>query len=476
VQSERFAEPLRLRHAAAASDEVVNLLETDDVGLQSTEDRRRAVEIDDVVVPAAVFDVVADDAKRFGLRNTGGEDERCGYNERADHHDCRIICDEPHAGQGQSQDNEATRCHNPRMTRRVSRWLGALTLALTLPIAGSQAAQPPDPVTAEITRWLTAVEKNAGNGPLWDQVKPGAEAALRQALVAAQSGRPSFALERLSAARALLVAAIYVNERPANVRKDVTAFESEWRRLGAALGSALAPPPANAFSGVSSSATRALAEVAALQIKVNYDAGLEYGRATDADSGLFYLGAAQALQEFVAFAQKLPGRSQRAPALRSPAPDADALEQRLLSLYQPPASIDRHSEFISASAALKEARELQAAGLHYGAWFKLLQATHRTALLQASAVPTADVLRTRLAAVETELSEVTGDHTIARVFLDRAAIELEKATPDAAGLLAATVILDAVVPAYRASLAHAPATPAAVESKVTVRLVRWPFT
>lgn len=362
------------------------------------------------------------------------------------------------------------------MTRRVSRWLAALGLALALPTAGSLAAQPTDPLVAEITRWLSAVEKNAATGPLWDQVKPGAEGALRQALVAAEAGRSSYALERLSAARALLVAAIYVNDRPANVRKDVTAFESEWRRLGTALGSALTPPAANTFGGMSSSATRALAEVAALQIKVNYDAGLEYGRATDADSGLFYLGAAQALQEFVAFAQKLPGRSQESPALRAIKPETDALERRLLSLYQPPASIDRHPEFISASAALKESRELLAAGLHHGAWFKFLQATHRTALLQPPAVPAVDVLRARLAATDAELRALAGDHTIARVFLDRAAIELEKPAPDAAGLLATTVILDVVVPAYRAALASAPVIATPVEPKVTVRLVRWPFT
>lgn len=362
------------------------------------------------------------------------------------------------------------------MTRPVSRWVGALTLALTLPVAGSMAAQPADPVRAEIVQWLAAVAKTPSRGALWDQVKPGAEGALRQALVAAESGRPSFALERLAAARALLVAATYVADRPATVRNGGAAFESEWQRMGTSLGRALTPPAPGAFSAVSTSAARALAEVAALQIKVNYDAGLEYGRATDADSGLFYFGAAQAQQEFVAFAQRLPGQAQAAPALRSPAPDADALERRLLSLYQPPASIDRHTEFIAASSALKESRELQAAGLHHGAWFKLLQATQRTRLLESPVVPPADQLRSRLRAADDDLRGLTGDHTLARVFLDRAAIELEKSAPDAAGLAATTAILDSVVPAYRAALAPAPPTPPAVTPTVTVRLVRWPFT
>jgi len=363
-----------------------------------------------------------------------------------------------------------------RMTRSVSRWLGALTLALTLPVAGSIAAQPADPVRGEIARWLAAVEQTTAGGPLWEEVKPGAEGALRQALAAVEAGRRAFALERLAAARALLVAARYVAERPADVRKSVAGFEAEWRRMGTALGASLSPPAAADFSRATSSAARALVEVAALQLKVNYDASLTYGRATDADSGLFYLGAAQAHQEFVTFGRSLPGAGAAVPGLRAPGADTDALERRLLALYQPPASIDRHSEFIGASSALKEARELQAAGLHYGAWLKFLQATQRTALLQGTAVPAIEVLRTQYASVDQEVRALSGDHSIAHMFLERAAIELDKPAPDAAGLAATAVILDVVLPAYRAALTPAPVAAAAVEPTVTVRLVRWPFT
>lgn len=162
--------------------------------------------------------------------------------------------------------------------------------------------------------------------------------------------------------------------------------------------------------------------------------------------------------------------------LRALGPDADALERRLLSLYQPPASIDRHPEFIAASAALKEARELQAAGLQFGAWFKFLQATQRTALLQSTAAPAVDALRTRLATADRDVRALPGDHSLVRVFLDRAAVELEQPTPDAAGLSAAAVILDVVLPAYRAALTPAPVVAEAIEPTVTVRLVRWPFT
>ncbi len=62
----------------------------------------------------------------------------------------------------------------------------------------------------------------------------------------------------------------------------------------------------------------------------------------------------------------VPGK-RRTPALRSVRPEIEALESDLLTLYRPPVSIDRHQEFIVANSTLKEARELDAAGLRYGA-------------------------------------------------------------------------------------------------------------
>jgi hypothetical protein len=172
----------------------------------------------------------------------------------------------------------------------------------------------------------------------------------------------------------------------------------------------------------------------------------------------------------------LPAGATEGAPLRSLEADAAALERRLLALYQPPASIDRHPEFIAASAALKEARELDRAELRYGAWLKFLQATQRTAMLQASAVPGVDTLRARLADVDREMVARGGDQSLVRVFLDRVAMELEKATPDAASLAASAAILDSVVPAYSAAMVPAVPMASVAEASVTVRLVRWPFT
>jgi len=71
------------------------------------------------------------------------------------------------------------------------------------------------------------------------------------------------------------------------------------------------------------------------------------------------LGVAQAQREFAAFCRTLSSpSSRRAPAVRALRAEIDSLEAEILAAYRPPASIEKYGEFIAASAALKEAREL----------------------------------------------------------------------------------------------------------------------
>jgi hypothetical protein len=145
-------------------------------------------------------------------------------------------------------------------------------------------------------------------------------------------------------------------------------------------GAASRPPRPDELAGVQPAALRALGEAALPQLRVYYDASLEYGRNTMPDSGLFYLGSAQAQRDFVAFARTLAERSSaRAPAVRALEPELDALDKEMLAAYRPPLSIDKHPQFITASSLLKEARELDAARLRYGALLRYLQAAYRFA-------------------------------------------------------------------------------------------------
>ena len=171
----------------------------------------------------------------------------------------------------------------------------------------------------------------------------------------------------------------YLDSRPAAELQSPEAFEAEWKRVGDVLRADLAAPSPDALSGVRPAAARAVAEVARLQLREYYDASLEYGRNTMAAvRALLRRGGARAarLRRLRARTLRDPDRSRCRRCARS-LPSSTRLEDALLAAYRPPASIDRHADFIGASASLKEARELDAAGLRYGALLHYLQAAQR---------------------------------------------------------------------------------------------------
>jgi hypothetical protein len=217
-----------------------------------------------------------------------------------------------------------------------------------------------------------------------------------------------------------------------------------------------------------------LAEAAGAQVKVYYDASVDYGRSTTPDSGLYYLGAALAQKQWVGFLRGLSWPAPGAPPpVRPLAGEMDALETELLAAYRPPASIDRHRDFILASSALKEARELDAAGLSHGALLRYLQAVQRVAPLRASTGADAAATRARLQALAVRLGAGGIDHSIGTLFLEAAESDLAEHPSDAA--LAGAVATD-VLPRYFAALEPAAPRPPAQEPAVTVTLVRWPYT
>lgn len=377
--------------------------------------------------------------------------------------------------------------------------IGAIAAALTLALWAAGAAAPPaasgppspsgppagtpprtpDPLAAEIDRWAAWLKGHTSDDPIWADVRESSGPVLRRAGEALRDGRRLLALQRLEAARESLAAAAYLYGRPPGVGRDTAAFEAEWTRLGRVMRDDLGPLSPDAFDGVRPAAVRALGEAALPQVRVYYDASLEYGRNTMAVNGLFYLGAAQAQREFAAFCRSLAAPpSGDAPPLRPLAAGIDALEREFLAAYRPPLSIDRHPEFILASAALKEARELDAAGLRHGALLRTLQAAQRFAPLRESAAappPPPKAIAARLRELDTRLAAGGIDHSIGRLFLEAAQEELAHPAPDADPAVAAAVAFD-VLPRYFAALQPAPPGPSKPAARVAVTLVRWPYT
>jgi hypothetical protein len=356
--------------------------------------------------------------------------------------------------------------------------IALLALGLTASTIGrGGASEPRDPLAVEIERWSAFLRDNPATDETWIQVKESSQPALARAEEALRDGRRLLALLRLASPRPNLSAAAYLGERSPEERKDPAAFEAEWTRMGRLLRDDLGAPSAAALDGVRPAAVRALGEAALPQVRVYYEASLEYGRNTMPDAGLFYLGAARAQRDFTAFCRALSRPSAlEAPPLRALDPELDALEAEVLAAYRPPASIDRHPEFIAASSTLKEARELNALGLRHGAMLRYLQAGLRFAPLRPSPAPIdASALAGRLGELDRRLAASPFDDSLGRLFLEAAQADVAALKPGESPAVAVAIARD-VLPRYFAGLAPAPPAAPRPAPRATVTLVRWPYT
>ncbi len=363
--------------------------------------------------------------------------------------------------------------------RSISFGTSVALLIFLLAALACAADTAQDPLAAELERWSALVQSKPDSDPVWGQMKQDSQPVLERAGQDLRDGRRLLALLRFSSAQPDLATAVYMSERSAEQLKDLAAFDAEWKRMGSVLHDSLDAPSPTMFEG-KPAAVRALGETALPQIGEYYRASLDYGHSTTPEAGLFYLGTAQAGRDLVAFYRTLPASSPHpAPRLRSIHTEIDALQAEILAVYRPPLSIDRHDEFITVSSTLKEARELDAAGLRYGALLRYLQAAQRfTSLRPASPAPAPPTeLAGRLRELDARLAAGNVDHSLGRLFLERAQANLAETAPAATPALAAAVAND-VLPRYFAALEPEPARPAApaVAPQDTVTLVRWPYT
>lgn len=360
------------------------------------------------------------------------------------------------------------------MRRAAAAVLSALVAGLPALASRAQTEPAPDRLAAEMDRWEAFLRTNAATDETWKQLKEGAGPLMERARSALRDGRRLLAFQRLLIARGELSAASYMQASPAAQVRDVAAFEAEWERMGGVLHDGFGPPPAGALDGVWPAAVRALGEAALPQSRVFYDASLEYGRSTLPEYGLYYLGSARSAAEAVELCRALSRpRESKAPPVRSTHGEIEALEETLLDAYRPPLSIDKHPDFIAASSLVKEARELDAAGLVHGALLRYLQAAQRFAPLRPTEPLDAARVAERLAGLAERLAAGDVDHSLGRLFLERAQEALAASPPDVA---TAGPIATDVLPRYFAALEPARPEPPRPEARVTVTLVRWPYT
>jgi hypothetical protein len=296
--------------------------------------------------------------------------------------------------------------------------------------AVSASARRPD-ASAAITAEFTRIEKRTAT--LGDRAETIADG-LAHVKDSVTKGRLYFALDELQEPWTFEAASTWAAAHDAIKTSD--QFSAEWKRIG--------EPSVGAASTALPAAVEAIAASNAIRAPATWRASLPYSEDAGMNAGLYYLGEAQAYFGFAAFCRSLSFDAHGTPVTFRPMGDQiGSLEAEIAALYDK-APLETRPRFIRVSVALKIARTLDEHKDYGAALYQYLDAKYRAAVAIARDAPPADV-KGRLANARAHLAPGQ-DHSIAELFLQRAAYLLELNAPSAAR--SASVIADTVLPEY----------------------------
>jgi hypothetical protein len=324
-----------------------------------------------------------------------------------------------------------------------------------------------DPLAHEIARWKNFLETNKSDSENWVSIRDSSLPLIERAENALKADRRNLAIHILAAIRTNLAAQKYVQEHHVTPATELSALEKEWGRVREDLQSPEQPVD---FERLPAS-VRAVGEAAFSEIKVYYDASLEYGKNTMPEYGFFYIGLSQAQLEFAGWLKQFETqKTLQTPKLSGLNGQIDELEDQLLSAYKPPASIEQHPNFIRASGLIKHAHELKDAGLEYGALYRILYARQILSKITSpgKSIASEEALK-RTNALTGRLNDSKTDHSLGRMF-----VELANEEPYN-GETARTVFED-ILPIYFSSFEPSKEQVVNETPAATVTLVRWPYT
>jgi hypothetical protein len=333
-----------------------------------------------------------------------------------------------------------------------------------------------DPIATEIAQWKEFVRTNPATDEDWKYLKETYSPLLVRGENELTKGRRFFAFHLLALMRPNLAAAKFVADHQAET-KQFPLFEKEWTKLGKDLAPVLERNERPDLNGYPA-AVRAVAEASYSEIKTYYDASIEYGKATEATYGMFYLGSAVAQYDFTQVCKTLKATETYKPiAIGNFQTEIESFEDVVLAAYKPPVSIDQHPIFIRVSAMIKQAHELYDAGSYYGAFYRYLEARYRYfRALEPGQPINAEEAAARAQEFEKRFNQNSDDDSLGRLFVEMGLSEAEDTSPNTQGGTNARVIFDDVLPHYFSTIAPAKSKPPAVTPVATVTLVRWPYT
>lgn len=350
-------------------------------------------------------------------------------------------------------------------------------LAATPPPAADPCA--PGSARAQIAAEIESLRQEASGVVPQKDVEPDWKEGLSlldQAAQALEKGRPYLALDRLSAARLQLRPLRYYSAHARDPKNGIDALRRDLRSLP--------PELKRASSGVLPLAVRAFRDEARVQAPVYGDTLPAWDEIDSAQGALFYGAQGIELARIAAFDAALhfplpPEPPRLAPTAVAQA--VDAYERTLVAAYKPPLSADRHRDFILASAALKSAREILAAGSAEGALWNYLKARRYGFPITRASLPTPSLADLRKEAATADPAAGSGDRTLACRLREQVGFLLEGTEVAEERLRTADALLHDLLPEHDrllrgGAMAKQAATPGTSSPAVTVTLVRWPYT
>ena len=367
-----------------------------------------------------------------------------------------------------------------RTLSRLCKFVFALVVSGAL-ISLSFGQDAKSQIRAEIDRLTSSLKERPIADPDFAPLGSMASQSLQKATAALDSGKLYLSLEMLLQAEDLLQGARFPSEKAEAVKSGLPAFEAEWEKVSQVL-TAYDREVRKKDWGASPAAVRALSETALGRSVPLLEGGRGFAVSTKPSDGLLYLGQAQGEAAFARFSSTLPLSRDAAPfPLRSFLPELRKLQERTNAAFKPPRSIQLHDRFIALNSTLKLAQELDAQKSYAGALYQYLEATRHFGMLDAPPVEATrqSTLKDAITAALKKLAASKQDDSIAQLFLERAASQMVHAdgsAPTADEWRSAQIILDQLLPAYRAAQEPAAPLQQAAGKTVDLTLVRWPYT
>ncbi|MGB7622397.1 MAG: hypothetical protein WBN92_08620 [Terriglobia bacterium] len=352
-----------------------------------------------------------------------------------------------------------------------------LSLGLLLLAHGSYGQEP----RAQISLQIGRLEHAINSAPASDQSADDT-ASLQQARKGLDAGYVYASLYGLEPPMLHVATLQYTLSKNALESKGLDAFEEEWQRVGTQLNKEEQNLTGTRLSSLPS-AVRALVEAAQVQSRTYYQAARLYGRETTTEYGLQYLGLSKGYLDFAVWCAQLHFPASPSWEAHSPGDDIAALEKDVIRSYSQPQALKQNEQFIGISSRLNFARELDKQGRWEAALQVYLNASLAFGLIDAPSAEDSklSILQEESKGLRNRLAAVHLDQSLGQMYWEVAQLDLEGPADkkiDNANAHHAGVILKEVLPRYLRYLEHSAVTAAAtpVAAKVTVTLVRWPYT